>query len=447
MHAVGDGGDRDLGRVEAGPQAAEHLPADGPVQGGDAVGALGEPQAHRGHVEQLGVAAGPVLGAEGEHLVDGDAGQGGVAAEVTGDQLPVEAVDAGGDGRVGGEDGAGPDGFEGVGEAEAGVGGGEFGDPFEAEEAGVALVGVEHLGLGVAGEAAVGADGTDAADAEQYFLQQPVFAAAAVEPVGDVAFGGGVGLDVGVEQQQRNPADLGAPDLGGEGAAAGQGEVDPAGGRVGLAEQGDGERVGVEQGVALLLPAVPAEGLPEVAVPVEEADADDGDAEVGGGLEVVAGQDAEAAGVLREGGGDAVLGREVGDAGGQRVAEVVRGLVPARAGEVVAQVVGQVAEPAQETPVGGQGGQPGGGHFAEQADRVLSDGGPDVRVDGAEQFPGLGVPGPAEVQRELVQWLQLFGQDGADGEPANCLHDLKRRPGCGPDRASTCGRHTRSEQR
>lgn len=137
-----------------------------------------------------------------------------------------------------------------------------------------------------------------------------MLAAAAVEPVGDVALGGRVGLDVGVEEQQRDPSDLGLPDVRGEGAAAGQGEVDPAGGAVVLPEQADREFVRIEQRVALLLPAVPVEGLPEVAVPVEQADADDRDAEVAGGLEVVAGQDAEPAGVLGQRGGDAVLGEK-----------------------------------------------------------------------------------------------------------------------------------------
>ncbi len=121
------------------------------------------------------------------------------------------------------------------------------------------LVGVEDLGGGVPGEPAVRADGADAADAEQHLLEQPVLAAAAVEAVGDVAFGRGVRLDVGVEQQQRYPADLGLPDVRGEGAARGQCEVHPDGRAVGLPEQADGEFVGVEQGVALLLPAVPAE--------------------------------------------------------------------------------------------------------------------------------------------------------------------------------------------
>jgi hypothetical protein len=47
--------------------------------------------------------------------------------------------------------------------------------------------------------------------------------------------------------------------------------------------------------VPLGLPAVGRQGLGEVAVPVQQAHADDRDAEVARGLQVVARQDAEAA--------------------------------------------------------------------------------------------------------------------------------------------------------
>lgn len=66
--------------------------------------------------------------------------------------------------------------------------------------------------------------------------------------------------------------------------------------------------MGVEHGVVLLLPAVAGQALAEVAVAVEQADPDERHAEVAGGLEVVSGEDAEAAGVLGQGGGDPELG-------------------------------------------------------------------------------------------------------------------------------------------
>ncbi len=51
----------------------------------------------------------------------------------------------------------------------------------------------------------------------------------------------------------------------------------------------------------------------EVALGVQQPDADEGDAEVGGRLQVIAGEHAEPARVLRERLGDAELGGEVGD--------------------------------------------------------------------------------------------------------------------------------------
>lgn len=220
----------------------------------------------------------------------------------------------------------------------------------------MALVGVEDLGRGVPGDPAERPHRAHPADAQQHLLEQPVLAAAAVQPVGDVPFAGRVGRHVGVEQQQRHPPDLGSPDLRGEPPPGGQCQLDPGRGAVGLAQQGDGQLLRVEHRVALLLPAVPAERLAEVAVPVEQPDPDQRHPEVAGGLEVVAGQDAQAAGVLRQRGGDAVLRREVGDGGRQRLGARGR-LVPARRAQVVGQVVGEVAEAAQEAAVAGQCGE------------------------------------------------------------------------------------------
>ena len=180
-------------------------------------------------------------------------------------------------------------------------GGDELADALEAEEAGVALVRVEHVGL-----EAEGAQGAHAADAEHDLLAQAVVLVAAVEAVGDGDAVGGVALDVGVEHVQRDAPDVGAPHVGLDRVA---GEVDgdlDAG-------VGEAERLRREVGDALLLPAVGVEALAEVALGVQQADGDERHAEVRRRLEVVAGEHAEAAGVLRHGLADAELGREVGD--------------------------------------------------------------------------------------------------------------------------------------
>ena len=169
------------------------------------------------------------------------------------------------------------------------------------------LVGVEYLRLGVAGNRAEGPHRAHAADAEQQFLAQPVLAAATVQAVGDLVLCGLVLLHVRVEQEQRHPADLGQPDLRGQQLAFGEGHVDLHRVAVGAPQQGQRQPVRVIGRVAFRLPAVRRQRLREVPVPVQQADADDGDAEVARGLQVVACQDAEATGVLREDGGDAVL--------------------------------------------------------------------------------------------------------------------------------------------
>ena len=399
VHAVGDRGDRALVGVELRPQAAEHVAADVAVQLRDAVGALREAEAHDGHVEDRRVAGLEVLGAERQDLVDRDAGAGVVAAEVLRDQVAREAVDAGRDRRVGGEHGAG------AGDLQRGVEVevlllGELADALEAEEAGVALVGVEHLGVRGAGDAGVGAQRADAADAEQHLLAEAVLGVAAVEAVGDVADQLAVLLDVGVEQQQRDAADLGHPDAGGQGLAAGQAEDDLGDGAVGLAQQRERQAVGVEDRVALLLPAVAGQGLAEVAVPVEQADADDRDAEVAGGLEVVAGEDAEAAGVLRQDRGDAELRGEVGDRAG-RVGQATG--TSGRRSCTSAGRPRQLAEAPQEGLVVRELLQALGAHGAEQTDRVVAGRLPGVGVDGGEEVLGLGVPGPAQVAGQLAE--------------------------------------------
>ncbi len=437
VHPVGDGGDRHLLGVESRPQSGEHLPADLAVQQRDPVGPLPEPEPHHGHVEQVGLAPGVALHPQVEDAVDVDAGQFGAGAEVPGDQLAVEAVDAGRDGGVRGEHRAGADGLQGGVEVEPGVG--QLGDPLQAEEPGVPLVGVEDLRCGVAGEPAVRAHRADTPYAEQHLLEQPVLAAAAVEPVGDVALAEVVLLDVGVEQEQRNSADPGQPDPGGQPAPAGQREGDVARRAVLLGERGEGQLVRVEHRIVLLLPAVAGEGLAEVAVPVEQADADQRDAQVAGGLEVVAGQDAEAAGVLRQRGRDAEFRREVGDRGRQ-LGRLCLALVPAVAARVVGEVVGGGGQPAQEPAVPGQLGQARGRDAAQEPHGVAAHGGPPFGVHGPEEITGLGLPRPAQITGEVAQRLEGVGEYGTDGEPADGLQESHLHQGRTRLRGALCVR-------
>ena len=75
--------------------------------------------------------------------------------------------------------------------------------------------------------------------------------------------------------------------------------------------------LGVVVGVGVLLVAVGVDRLSEVAVAIEQADADERDGHVRRGLEMVAGEHAEAARVDTERLVEAVLGAEVGNRAGE----------------------------------------------------------------------------------------------------------------------------------
>ena len=176
----------------------------------------------------------------------------------------------------------------------------------------------------------------------------------------------------------------------------------------------------VEDRVALLLPAVGVELLAEVALPVHQADADERDAEAAGRLQVVAGQHAETARVLGQGLGDAELGREVGHAaqrrwrpgsgttGAPRGSGAGRRAIsprkPMKAGSAAScSSRWRPTRPSRRT-----------GSWKRQL--------PDLGVDPAEQVAGPVVPGPAQVERQLLERGQRLGQAGSDREAAECLH-------------------------
>ena len=104
---------------------------------------------------------------------------------------------------------------------------------------------------------------------------------------------------------------------------------------------------------------------------------------------MVAGEDTEAARVLRQGLGQAELGGEIGHA-----PERARGpvLEPPGRLEVAAQVVVHVAEEAHEGGVGGQLFQALTADQAQQPDRVMEAQLPDLGVHPAEQVPGAVLP-------------------------------------------------------
>ena len=108
-----------------------------------------------------------------------------------------------------------------------------------------------------------------------------------------------IAFDVGIEQVNGNPPyhDAPRPNLD---FAAGDRDGDETRLAVGAVDSGDRVDRGIDRIVGIALPSIQADQLIEVAAVIVQADADQGDAEVGGFLAVVTRQHAEPAGIDRE---------------------------------------------------------------------------------------------------------------------------------------------------
>jgi len=304
VHAVGDGADGHVfGRVLR-PDAPPHGARDRAVELGDAVVEAREPQRQDGHAEGFGFVA-RVFAAQRQKDLVGQAQFARVVLEIGGHEFRREAVVSGRDRGMGGEHARGGHQFQGGFEGEL-VDLHEVADALQADEGGVALVHVDDLGA-----KAERGQGADAADAEQDFLPQAHFQAAAVEAGGDLPEMGRVFRDIGVEQVESDPADQDSPYLGLD-LLVGQFDGDGQAFAVFVHDPGHGPLFEVGDGVAFLLPAVRGEILAEVALLVTQAEADQRQAQVRGAFQVVAGQDAESPGVHGQADGDAVFQAEIG---------------------------------------------------------------------------------------------------------------------------------------
>ena len=324
VNAVGDVADGDFFFDAPRPEVGPHAAGDVAVQSADGVGAARELEADDRHAERF-VFVLRFDAAEAHELCGRDAELVAKRAEMFFDEVRGEPVVAGGHGRVGGEDGVMGDFAEGFVEREAVVGHALAND-FERGEGAVAFVQVVD-----ARHDAERAKRFDAADAEHEFLADAGAHVAAVEARGEVAILQAVAFDIAIEQVQRHAADLHQPDFGHEAAVAGfdgDGDLLAVDADGGLHRQIFDPRVHV----FFLLEAAAIELLLEIALVVEQTNRHERHGEAACAFDMVAGKNAEAAGVDRDGFVNAELGGEVGD--GSRAEDARFARAPGFAGVV-----------------------------------------------------------------------------------------------------------------
>ena len=403
MHAVGDVADGNGVRGLAGKERPPHLARDLAVQRRDGVGAARELQAEDGHAERFLVVGG-IDAAEAHEILVSNAELLAQRPEVLLDQVRREAVVAGGHGRVGGEDDLAGNLHRGGFEVDA-LFLHTVADGLEDGEAAVAFVEVEH-----AGRDAHRLDGAETADTEQQLLTDAGARVASVEARSEFAVLGRVALNVGVEQEEIAAADLDLPNFCTDRPAAGP-DLHDDGLAVGTDGGLHGELIDVGADVLLLLPSSLVEALQEVALAVEQPDADQRNVEVGGALDVVSGEHAEAARVDRQRLMQAELGGEVADWPRAQHASV-RGAPGAVGVEVLALAAVTGVDAAVQDEFGGAALQLFERDLAEQRDWVLVELAPAGGIKIAEEGDTVLVPAPPEVAREGPEAL-LCGADEA----------------------------------
>ena len=162
---------------------------------------------------------------------------------------------------------------------------------FEHDESAVTFVEMQH-----AGRDAHRFKRAESADAEQQFLANANAAIAAVKTRRQLAIFRRVALDVGIEQQQIATSNFHAPDTRANRTRA---RVDLHLNRLAVRADRRFHRklIHVILDVLFLLPTFGVEALAEISLAVEQADSDERNIEVGCALDVIAGQNSEAAGI------------------------------------------------------------------------------------------------------------------------------------------------------
>ncbi len=312
MNAVGDIADGHLACGPAGEESLENVAAHAAMQFADCVYRAGTVDREVCHVEGL-VEIGGVHAAERHQISEGDSQfVFRIPLHVLFHELGREPVKSRFDGRVGGEEIARARNAEAHRErlflflhpgARA----------FQNREGGMAFV--EMADLRVDAELA---QQTPARDSQNLLLLQARFGTAAIEFAGDAAVLGEVHGIVRIEEVEFRAAYLSLPGANAQGIT-GEVELDPQPLSVGFAHGRDGELACIVERIERLLAALRVDVLAEVAALIEEPDGDDGNAEVAGGFQLIAGDIAEAARVDGQGVAQHEFHAEVGDRFERRV--------------------------------------------------------------------------------------------------------------------------------
>ena len=300
-------------------------------------------------------------------------------------------------------------------------------DALQGQEGRVALVDMVDPGL-----QAQRLQRDHSADPQDDLLADPHVLVAAIQIRGDRPIRRGVLRVIRVQEVEAVAPDQDLADPGPDVAAL-DGDLQGQGPPVSVHDHAHGHGVEVRGRVPLLLPSVGAQVLVEVPVLIGEADPDQGDAHVAGGLEVVPREDPQAPGEDLDAVGDAELRGEVRS---EEAVVPTLGFLPEPGGavpQVRRQGIGGSLGVVDEGVVRGQLLEPRRAHPAEHADRILFAGRPELRIQVHEEATGGIVPGPPGVMGHLPESLDALGQPRFNEHGTNRLHSTPPSVPQGPE--------------
>ena len=391
VDAVGDVADIKLLGEVAREHVREDVLADLAVQHGHAVDILRQGGGERAHGELL-VSVVRIDLAQAHHRAPIHAETVGILSEEAADHLLRERVMAGRDRGVRRVEAGGADELQRLREGEMALLH-ALAHEFQAGESGVTLIVVVD-----AGRQAQRTQGAHATDAQQELLLQTVLPVATVELVRDLAVLRSVGFIVGIEQIEVGTAHGHLPDTRAQ-RTAGHLHLDGLPGAVLVEHRLRRDLHEVLRLVLGHLVALRREALGEVAETVQETDRHQVDVHVGSLLQVVAGQDAQAAGVDHQGSVQAIFHAEVSD-GRFRPLLLF--------GHVGVELLHHPVEAGEEFGILGKFLISFQTDLVQDDHRVVAGFVPQIVIHGAEQRLGVVVPAPPEVLAEGLQTRQLL---------------------------------------
>ena len=239
--------------------------------------------------------------------------------------------------------------------------------------------------------------GAEASDTEQQLLADSHARVAAIQTRGELHVLRSVPLDVGIQKKQITSTHVHAPDFCPDEPAA-RFDLYRNSLAVGSNRKLHRQMANIRLQVFFLLPATGVERLPEIALAVKQADANQGDAQVGRALNVIARQDPQPAGIFGNRFVQSELSREVRDRARPQHAGVAR--APGPIGFEVFELCAAgrcVIDPAMKHQFACSALDLRERNFAQHGHRIVIKLPPAHWIQVAEQAGRIVVPGPPDI--------------------------------------------------